>query len=168
LPLVLFAAVPIVLVGCRPQPSTSNAAVRLPVAPAAGHDSPRSAVAGFLKYLSSGDPFKTCGYVDPGQQGNCLSGFNGTQSVSGSWSVGGQIVRHHSALVVGLFDHFCVDGQCQTNADPRAGLPPVRNDFVAAFEQAQQLGKNSVVACVWEHGKWYVEGGVGLSPIPPT
>ena len=141
--------------------------MRLPRAPAVGHDSPRAAVAGFLQYLAVGDPFKICGFVDPDQQGNCLSGFNGSQSVSGSWSVGKQMVRRHSALVVGLFDHFCVDGQCETNIDPRAGLPRVRSGFVTAFERAQQRGKNTVVACVWKNGKWYVEGGVGLSPVPP-
>ena len=41
-------------------------------------------------------------------------------------------------------------------------------DFTNAFEHAQDLGKNVVVACVWSGGKWYVEGGVGLSPVPPT
>ena len=167
--LVVAAATVLSAAGCRTHTSVSQSeTVRLPEAPAVGHDSPRAAVAGFLQGLAAGDPFRACDYVDPDQQGNCLSGFNGTQSISGQWSVGEQVIRHHSALVVGLFDHFCVESECETNTDPRAGLATAADDFANAFEHAQQLGKNVVVACVWSDGKWYVEGGVGLSPVPPT
>ena len=166
---LLVAAAVLSVAGCRTQATLDQSAtVRLPAAPASGHDSPRAAVAGFLQGLAAGDPFRACDYVDPDQQGNCLSGFNGTQAITGQWSVGDQVVRHHSALVVGLFDHFCVDKQCETNTDPRAGLATAADDFAGAFEHAQELGKNTVVACVWSDGRWYVEIGVGLSPVPPV
>ena len=155
--------------GCQAQETTKESAtVSLPSAPAPGHDSPRAAVAGFLQGLSGGDPFKACEYLDPDQQGNCLSGFDGTQVVSGGWSVGDQLVRHHSALVVGLFAHFCIADQCQTNTDPRAGLDTAAADFEGSYERAQEPAKSPVVACVLSGGKWYVEGGVGLSPIPAS
>lgn len=148
--------------------AAQSAPARLPAAPAPGHDSPRAAVAGFLHGLVSGDPMQACDYVDPDQQGNCLTGFGEAPPTSGQWSVGAQLVRHHSALVVGLFEHFCIGSQCQTNTDPNAGLAAATNDFDAAYEQAQQPGKTADVAVVWTQGKWYIEGGVGLSPIPPS
>jgi len=165
----LAASGVLLVAGCQTRASVSQSTtISLPPAPAPGHDSPRAAAAGFLQGLAAGDPFKACDYVDPDQQGNCLSAFNGTQSISGGWSVGEQLVRHHSALVVGLFDRFCIADQCQTNTDPHAGLTAAASDFAGAYERAQEAGKNVVVACVWSNGEWYVEGGVGLSPIPPS
>jgi hypothetical protein len=152
------------LTGCHSNATASR--VSFPAAPAPGHNSPRAAVAGFLHGIASVDPGSSCDYVEPDSQGNCLEAFGDIEPATGTWSVGKAVTQHNSAIVVGLFSRFCINTECRTNENPRAGLPSSA-DFDSAYTTAQGASPTTI-ACRFRHGKWYLVIGTGFSAESPS
>jgi hypothetical protein len=146
----------IALAGCG-----SSSPVHLTgTSPPPGHETPANAVSGWAQnLLADGNPLTTCGYVDPGEEGNCLSTVSGAHGGTGTWRVGHSVESGNEAVVAVELDNVCFSS-CSTTADPDNGLPRHGVSFGTAFERTQNPVKTKgdyALGCIRRDGRWYVE-----------
>lgn len=149
------------LVGCsgaatsgsgQSSPSTGGTASIVP-----GHSTPADAVEGVIQAELSGNLPQACSYIVPAKRTVCLNSLNGqTTAPTGQVSVAGVVTSGNEALVE-VTGHDCVNGtQCQTNTDPKVGMPNGSVTFAQAYNKAVTTGSFSPVPCIEINGKWYV------------
>jgi hypothetical protein len=128
--------------------------------PPAGHQAPANAVSGWAQHLLAGDnPVVTCGYVDPDEEGNCLSTVSAAHGGTGTWRVGHSVESGNEAVVAVELDNVCFSS-CSTTVDPDNGLPRHGVSFGTAFERTQNPVKTKgdyALGCIRRDGRWYVE-----------
>ncbi|GAC1366416.1 MAG: hypothetical protein NVSMB32_10700 [Actinomycetota bacterium] len=132
---------------------------------APGNGSPAAAVAGFLDALVGAHPAAACAYVVPSQQAACPGVVTplGVSIDGDPIRIGETYVLGTQALVVPL-GTICV-GQCQTNTNPRLGLPANDAGFADAYKAATDTDILTT-ACQQVAGKWYVFLGNLPNPSP--
>lgn len=122
--------------------------------PAAGHDTPQAAVAGYMTGYQKRDDKMICDYVAPPQVGLCNFLVGGVTYSLTPWRIGNSMVRGKEAIVVVVADKWCGGKACVRNNDPNKGLPQHPRGFEHAFDTASNA--LPAVAVVRVKGKWYV------------
>jgi hypothetical protein len=125
--------------------------------PPAGHQSPASAMAGFIGNMLANRPVAACKYAQP-SQGPCATALAAEGKMSGSWRIGHTAISGNRAIVDVEYANACGFGVCINNGNPDAGLPGPGLSFDTAYEQARNA-KNYAMACVRIGGAWYVDFG---------
>jgi hypothetical protein len=120
-------------------------------------------VLGFVQHLmAGGNPVTTCSYVEPGEEGNCLTTVgNASSGGSGTWRLGHSAVSGNEAIVAIELANVCFSS-CSTNVNPDAGLPRPGQSFAAAFQRTQAVtgARDYAFGCVRIGRRWYVELGI--------
>lgn len=142
--------------------------------PPPGHQSPDSAVAGFVGNLLLGRTADACGYDAPSIRDLCTVALDFAFDVgkpSGSWSIGASVTSGPRAIVAVELRNACLGTwECVSNSNPDAGLPHAGFPFSAAYQSALTGSVPGYANdCVLIDGRWYVwnEGSGSESPPPP-
>jgi hypothetical protein len=122
--------------------------------PAAGHDSPQAAAAGYMTGYLKGDDKMICEYVAPPQAGLCKFLVGGAVYSLTPFRIGNSMVRDKEAIVVVVADKWCGGKACVQNQDPNKGLPRLPRGFEHAFDATSNA--LPAVAVVKINGQWYV------------
>lgn len=122
--------------------------------PPAGHESPASAMAGFVGNMLANHPAAACKYAAPAAS-PCAIALAAEGKLSGTWRIGKTAISGNRAIVDVEYANACGLGICINNSDPNAGLPGPGLSFDTAFKQASNA-KNYAMACIRIGGAWYV------------
>jgi hypothetical protein len=128
--------------------------------PAAGHQTPASAMAGFIGNMLANHPNAACEYGIPAQVSLCTLGLSVEGKASGGWRIGNTATSGNKAIVDVEYANACMVGGCISNGNPNAGLPGSGLSFAAAFKDAAEA-EGFAMACVRIDGEWYVDAGHG-------
>jgi hypothetical protein len=150
---VVVASAAVVIASCGSARTVVVPSPQQPIAP--GHDSPQSAVAGYLTGYAKNDGKTICEYVAPTQDSICkfLVGDSPHSSLS-RWRIGNSAVRGSKAIVAVLAHRWCIAKFCLSNDDPSKGLPKKSRNFERAF--AATSNSLPALSLVRVADKWYV------------
>jgi hypothetical protein len=137
-----------------------------------GSSSPTAAASAFYMDLAKSDFSGACGFVVPGEDGACISNFQGASFAITDPGVGKDFVDGNQALVVLTSTKACFGTggsssttSCGSNTNPSAGLPTSDADFATA-EQSASNSNFTTLPCSEVGGAWYVQivsAGVGTT-----
>lgn len=137
----------------------SSSEAQLKPSPAAGYQSPTSAVAGFVGNMMRHRPSAACNYGVPADHGICAIAVEAMYilggKITGGWTVGHAITAGNRAIVDVEYE-ACLGSDCVSNTNPNAGLPGSGTSFNTAFRQAL-ANFDYATDCVRVHGRWYVD-----------
>ncbi|MCL4434881.1 MAG: hypothetical protein M1399_09030 [Actinobacteria bacterium] len=128
-------------------------------------NSPSGAAGGMLSAIYTNHPATSCQYIVPSQQHACGSFW---KKEAGKVSFSGHLVMAQTAIqgnraLVSVTGRGCArvpkkHPSCQSNSNPRSGLPSAKVDFQQAFANATSpSGGANVVPCMKVKGRWYVD-----------
>lgn len=146
-----------------------------------GNGSPKAAADKYLVALADGGT-GLCNAVTPAQESGCMTDLALVHiSLTGSYSVGNDIVEGNEALVA-VTGNVCISISsaatgttiCAHNNDSNSGLPTSSADFANAYETAVDGGSanDATVPCIEVDGSWYANedfsDGNGTTPTTAT
>lgn len=142
-----------------------------------GHGSPKAAAEQYLVALANGGT-GLCDAVTPAQEAGCKTDLALVHiSLTGSYSVGNDIVEGNEALVA-VTGNVCISISsaatgttiCAHNNDSNSGLPSSSADFANAYETAVDGGSanDATVPCIEVNGSWYANEDFSDGTTPTT